>query len=127
MSPIMERTMTAFRLISLPVHGALELVAGLATMAAPFLFGFGTAGTIVAVAIGALIVGLALATVSDETERGSVPIAAHFAFDRGLTIGLLGVAVVLGLSGDLAAAAFMALAGTALLALSATTRYSAAA
>jgi hypothetical protein len=114
----MDRTMTAIRLISLPVHGALELVAGLATMAAPFLFGF--------VAIGALIVGLALATVSDETERGTVPITAHFAFDRGLTIGLLGVAVVLGLSGDLAAAAFMALAGTALLALSATTRYSAA-
>jgi hypothetical protein len=96
-------------------------------MAAPFLFGFGTAGTIVAVVVGALIVGLALATAGDDTGRGRLPISAHFAFDRGLVIGLLGVAVVLALSGDLAAAAFMALAGAALLALSATTRYSAAA
>jgi hypothetical protein len=117
--------MTSLRLISLPAHGALELVAGLLTMAAPFLLGFGPAGTVIAVALGALIVGLSLAAAS--TEQGSLPISAHFAFDRGLVIGLLGAGVVLALAGDAAAALFLAVAGAALLLLSLSTRYSAAA
>src|SRR2546423_1056857 len=87
--------MTTFRLISLPAHGALELLAGLLTMVAPFLFGFTAAGAVVAIVIGALVVGLSLATAS--TEQGSMPIAAHFAFDRGIVIGLLGAGVVVGL------------------------------
>jgi hypothetical protein len=116
--------MTAFRLISLPAHGALELLAGLFVMVAPFLFGFTPAGAVAAVVIGALIVGLSLATSS--TEGGSLPIAAHFAFDRGLVIGLLGAGVVVGLAGDAAAALFLAATGMALLVLSLTTRYSAA-
>lgn len=117
--------MTAFRLISLPAHGAFELLAGLLTMAAPFLFGFTPAGAVAAVVIGALIVGLSLATAS--TEQGSLPIAAHFAFDRGIVIGLLGAGAVIGFAGDATAALFLALVGAALLALSLTTRYSATA
>ena len=117
--------MTAFRLISLPAHGAIELLAGLLTMAAPFVLGFGPAGIVVAVALGALIVGLALATAS--TEQGSMPISAHFAFDRGLVIGLMGAGVALGLAGDAAAALFFAAVGAALLLLSLSTRYSATA
>ena len=117
--------MTAFRLISLPAHGALELLAGLLTMVAPFLFGFTAAGAVVAIVIGALVVGLSLATAS--TEQGSMPIAAHFAFDRGIVIGLLGAGVLVGLAGDAAAALFFGLIGAALLALSLTTRYSATA
>lgn len=119
--PHTVEAMTTFRLISLPAHGALELLAGLLTMAAPFLFGFGPAGTVVAVVIGAIVVGLSLAT----TDDGALPIAAHFAFDRGLALGALGAAVLLGLAGDRAAALFLALAGLALVALSVTTRYSA--
>jgi hypothetical protein len=117
--------MTAFRLISLPAHGALELLAGLFTMAAPFLFGFTPAGVVVSVAIGAVLVGLSLATAS--TEQGSLPIAAHFAFDRGLVIGLVGASAFVGLAGDVGAALVLALVGAALLALSLTTRYSATA
>jgi hypothetical protein len=117
--------MTAFRLFSLPTHGALELLAGVATMVAPFVFGFTPAGTVVAVVIGALIVGLSLAAASPEQR--SLPIAAHFAFDRGLVIGLLGGSVLIGLAGDAGAALFLALTGVALLALSLTTRYSATA
>src|SRR5437588_4049385 len=104
--------MTAIRLISLPFHGALEMLAGLFTMVAPFLFGFTPAGAVAAVGIGALIVGLSLATAS--TERGALPIAAHFAFDRGLVIGLLGAGVLVGLAGDAGAALFLALTGAAL-------------
>jgi hypothetical protein len=117
--------MTAFRLISLPTHGAFELLAGVFAMVAPFLFGFTPAGTVVAVVIGALIVGLSLAAAS--SERGSLPISAHFAFDRGIVIGLLGGGVLVGLAGDAAAALFLAITGVALLALSLATRYSATA
>ena len=115
--------MTAFRLISLPVHGALELGVGLATMAAPFVLGFGPAGLIAGVLVGALIVGMALST--EPGERGSMSVATHFAFDRGLVIGLLGAAVVFGAVADRAAALFFTLAALALLALSLSTRYTA--
>jgi hypothetical protein len=117
--------MTSFRLISLPAHGAIELLAGLLTMVAPFVLGFEPVGIVVAVALGALIVGLSLATAS--TEQGSLPIAAHFAFDRGLVIGVLAAGVMLGIAGDAAAALFLALVGTALLLLSLSTRYTATA
>ena len=46
--------MTAFRLISLPAHGALEMLAGLFTMVAPFLFGFTPADAIEPVPIANL-------------------------------------------------------------------------
>jgi hypothetical protein len=116
--------MTALRLFSLPTHAALELLAGVVTMVAPFLFGFTPAAAVVAVVLGALIVGLSLAASS---EQGSLPISAHFAFDRGIVIGLLGGSVLIGLAGDAAAALFLALTGVALLVLSLTTRYSATA
>jgi hypothetical protein len=117
--------MTALRLISLPAHGAVELLAGLFAMVAPFLFGFTPGGTVASVAIGALIVGLSLATAS--TAQGSLPIATHFAFDRGIVIALVGAGFVVALAGDAAAALFLAITGAALLALSLTTRYSATA
>jgi len=117
--------MTAFRLFSLPAHSALELPAGIFTMVAPFLFGFTPAGAVVSVVVGVLIVDLSLAAASPE--RGSLPISAHFAFDRGIVIGLLGGGALIGLAGDAGAALFLALTGVALLALSLTTRYSATA
>jgi hypothetical protein len=115
--------MTAFRLFSLPFHGALELVIGLATMAAPFALGFGAAGTVVAVVVGALVVGLALSAAVAET--GTIDIAAHYAYDLGLALGLLGAGVALAVSGDPAAAIWFTSASAAQLALNLTTRYSA--
>jgi hypothetical protein len=117
--------MTAFRLISLPVHGALELMFGLALMVAPFALGFGPAGIVCGVVLGALVAGMAFSTTPGE--RGGVPIAAHFAFDRGLVIGLLAAAVMLASIDDRAAALFFALVALAQLALSLTTRYTASA
>lgn len=45
--------------ISLPTHALVELLGGLALLAAPFVLGFAAAGTVVAVAGGVLLVGLA--------------------------------------------------------------------
>src|SRR4051794_21486766 len=97
--------MTALRLISLPTHAAIELALGLVVMGAPFLLGFTAAGLVVSVLVGALIVGLALSAV--PVEGRSTPISAHFAYDRGIAIGLLGGALVLGIAGDVAATIFL--------------------
>src|SRR3954463_14384908 len=117
--------MTALRLISMPVHGALEMLVGLTTMAAPFVFGFTPAGAIIGVSVGALLVGLALATSAPEgAGRHPVSIASHYAFDFGLATGLTGAAAVVGIAGDRPAALFFAAAALAQLALNLTTRYS---
>jgi hypothetical protein len=85
----------------------------------------GAAGIVCGVVLGAVIAGMAFSTAPGE--RGGVPIAAHFAFDRGLVIGLLAAAVMLALLADRTAAVFFALAALAQLALSLTTRYTASA
>jgi hypothetical protein len=115
--------MTALRLISLPTHAVLELALGLALMVAPFLLGFEPAGLVGGVVVGAVIAGLALTATPTDGRR--VPVSAHFAYDRGLAIGLLGAALVLGLAGDRAAAAVMAAAALMQLVLTLTTRYTA--
>jgi hypothetical protein len=121
----MIRAMTALRLISLPIHAALEMFVGLMTMAAPFVLGFSPAGAIVGVTVGALLVGLALAANAPEgAGRHPLSVASHHAFDYGLATGLLGAAAVVGLAGDRPAAVFFAAAALAQLALNLTTRYS---
>ncbi len=80
--------MTAFRLIPFHAHGALEFLVGLATMVAPFALGFTPAGTVVAVAVGATLVGLALGSTTDERGVPAVSISTHHAADYGLALGL---------------------------------------
>ncbi|HYF25414.1 MAG TPA: hypothetical protein VD931_06715 [Baekduia sp.] len=118
--------MTAIRLIPLQLHGALEMLAGLLLMAAPFLLGFEPAGTVVAVAVGAVVVGVALSSAGTDPAgaRPTLPVATHHALDHGLTLGLAGAAAVIAVDGDLVAGASLALIAALLLALTATTRYS---
>ena len=117
--------MTALRLISLPLHAALEMFVGLATMAAPFVLGFGPAGAVIGVVIGSLFVGLALSASAPEgAGRHPLSVASHHAFDYGLATGMLGAAVVVGLAGDRVAAVFFAAVALTQLALNLTTRYS---
>src|SRR5436190_3227439 len=113
--------MTALRLISLPTHAVLELVIGVAVLAAPFALGFGPAGLVVSVALGALIVGLAL---SAAPETGT-SVAAHFAYDRAVAFGLVVGALALALADDSVAAVFLAGAAVAQTALNLITRYTA--
>jgi hypothetical protein len=117
--------MTALRLISLPVHGALEMLVGLFIMAAPVMLGLSPAAAVIGVVVGALIVGLALTSTGAEIDgRSALPIATHHAFDYGLVTGLAGAAVILGIAGDRPAAALFGSAALAQLALNVTTRYS---
>jgi hypothetical protein len=113
--------MTALRpTISLPTHGAFELPVGVFALIAPFALGFGPAGAVLSLLIGVCIVGLALDAAQLPTQ-----VTAHQAFDYGIALAAVLVAVPLALAGDAAAALFLGGVGIALLALDAATRYTA--
>jgi hypothetical protein len=115
--------MTALRLISLPTHAAFEMAAGIVVMTAPFLLGFSPAGLVISVALGAVIFGLALTAI--PVEGRPIPVSAHFAYDRGIAVGLLGGGLVLAIAGDAIAAVFLTGAAIAQGALNLVTRYTA--
>ena len=115
--------MTAFRAISLPAHGAMEIALGLVTMVAPFLLGFGAAAGITSLLIGLVIVGAALNTIDPR----SINVGAHYALDHVMALTMLVAALALGiLAGDRHATAYLAAAAIAQLGLNVTTRYTAA-
>lgn len=92
-----------------------------AIMVAPFAFGFPPAALVGAIVIGALLMGSAL------HGSGRAPrVSAHLGLDLLVTIGTVGLAVGLALTGELAAAIFFAAAAAFQLLLSANTSYSAA-
>jgi hypothetical protein len=103
------------RRLSLPEHGAVELVVGVALIGAPLALGFGPAGLVASMAAGAVIVGLALG------EAWSI--SAHMAADTAVAAALLGVAVALAASGDGLAGGVLAAAAAGELALGAVTRW----
>jgi hypothetical protein len=104
-----------FRRLSLHEHGAIELLAGLALVAAPFALGFGAAALVASLTAGVLLAGLAL---SDDMS-----ISAHMAADTVLAGVLVGTAAALAAGGDGIAAAVLACAAAAELALTAGTRW----
>lgn len=112
------------RLISLPVHSALEIALATAVMAAPFVFGLGAAALVTSVVIGSVLMGLALG--GSGSGRGAIPVAAHAAYDSGIALGLVAAALLFGVTGDLAALGVLAVAGVLQVALTATTRYTVA-
>jgi len=111
---------TAFRLLSISAHGALEMLLGLVALVAPFGLGFGLAGAVVSILFGVVLVGLALST----TDSG-LRLSAHYTLDYGLAVGAAAAAVLVGLAGDRPALLFLIGLAVAQLALNASTRYSA--
>jgi hypothetical protein len=110
------------RSIPLAVHAAIEVFAAPAIMVAPFLLGFGQAATVVAVTIGALLLGLALQA---EGPRRTVPLSAHAGFDYLLAIAAAIAGLVIGLAtSESYAAVFLVGVGAAQVALTASTRFS---
>jgi hypothetical protein len=109
------------RKVSVSIHGALEVIAAPAIMAAPFLLDFGRTATVLSVALGAILLGLALQL---EGPRRTIPLSAHAGFDYALaTVAVVG-GLAIGLSSnDWAAASFLTGIGAALATLAATTRF----
>ena len=116
--------MTISRLISPGLRSALILSAGLALISVPFMLGLEAAPVATALAVGVLMVALALAG-TEPAGRGTLPLSAQAVYDRGLALGLMAAGAIFALSGDLGATAVFATAGVATLVVTAMTRYSA--
>ena len=115
--------MTLFRHIPLSVHAGVETIAGPLVMAAPFVFEFGQAATVVSVVIGALLIGLALQIPGPQR---SVSLSAHASFDYALATFAMVAGLTVGISTDAwEAAVFLVGIGAAMVALTASTRFSA--
>jgi hypothetical protein len=116
--------MTVLRLIPLALRSGLLMVAGAGLIAAPFALGFEAAALVTAVGIGGIMVALAVAG-TDSNGRGTLPVSAQAAYDRGIAVGLLLTAVVFGAANEAEAAIVFAIAGVAALIVTSITRYSA--
>ena len=106
-------------------HGATEMCAAPAVMAAPFLLGFGVAATVATVLVGVALLGLALQTEEGGQIGRAVPLAAHAGFDYALALAALLSGVGIGLiTGEWYATVFLVGVGAAQVALTASTRFS---
>ena len=113
--------MSPLRAIPLSLHGVIEIVAAPVLIVAPFLLGFGQAAGAVSLALGTMLMGLALSTYSDKR---TIPLSAHAGFDY--VIGALSVlaGLLIGIAGgEPLATAFLVGFGAAHLAMTASTRF----
>ena len=117
--------MTAFRLIPLPIHAALRVLSGLALMVLPFVLAFSATGAVLAVAIGAVVMGVSLRAVDTADARSLAPSDLH-AFDYGTVVAVAASALALAaLTDDDTAGLVLGLAAVVLLGGNLLTRYSA--
>ena len=114
--------MTLSRAIPLPVHLAIETLAGPAIMVAPFLLGLGQAATVVAVFVGTVLLGLAFQAAG---PRRTIPLSAHAGFDYVLAAltALAGLAIGIA-TGEWVSGIFLVGIGVGMVALTASTRFS---
>ena len=103
------------RRLSLPEHGAIELLVAVALIGAPFALDFGPAGLLASMVAGAVLAGLALAE--------DLPIGTHMAADTLVSAGLVAAAVALAAGGESDAGGVLAAAGAGDLALGMGTRW----
>src|SRR5438270_12190566 len=89
---------------TLPAHGTIELISGMAMLFAPVALGFGAAGIVVSVALGAILMGMGMTL----TGRLGQVIAWHSHFDSVFVLGSSVAALGLALGGDKRAALFLA-------------------
>ena len=118
--------MTLSRLLAPEVRASLLMVLGTALLVAPVALLMSPAAIVAGLFTGALATGLGIAGTG-ATGRGTIPVLAHKAYDRGLAAGLLLIALAFGAVGDSAALALFGGAGLVQLLIGVNTRYSVAA
>jgi hypothetical protein len=118
----MNRNRRRRRGFSLPAHGTFELMAGMVTVVAPAILGFGPAGIVISVLLGALLMGMGLTL----TGRLGAGVSWHGSFDSLFVLLAAVAALGLAIGGDKAAAVFFAALVAVQAALGFTTRYVAA-
>jgi hypothetical protein len=100
------------------------IVAGTALFALPVVLQLGGAAIVLGIVAGVIATGLGIAG-TDVSGRGTIPLTAHAAYDRGLAFGLLLAGVMFGLADEPIALALFGGAGLAELIVGSFTRYTA--
>jgi ABC-type transport system involved in cytochrome c biogenesis permease subunit len=109
--------MRAFRRISLPTHGLVELVAGLALVLAAFALDLSATGTVLTFAAGVLVAGIGLGAAD------ALPLEAHRQLDQALAFALATCSIVAAFTGSPVAALALLAGATLELGLSGATRW----
>jgi hypothetical protein len=109
--------------LSLPAHGVIEVLAGLAMMLLPAILGFDTGAMVVAASLGVVLTGAAIAL----TAQKPISVAAFSRFDSGFLLATAFAALALAVSGQLAGAILLSAVVALLTWLSFSTRYAATA
>jgi hypothetical protein len=114
--------MRTLRTIPLWLHAGVEIFAAPAIMAAPFLFGFGAAASVICVIVGSLLFGLALQVPGPDR---AVAISSHASLDYALALFAVAGGLAVGfVTGSWGATIFLVGIGAAMAALTASTRFS---
>jgi hypothetical protein len=91
------------RRFTLPAHGAIEFLAGMAMMLAPAILAFGAGALLVSASLGAILTGMGL---SLSAARPGETVAWHRQFDAVFLLAMAAAALVLAASGQAVAAIF---------------------
>lgn len=110
------------RPLSLPVHGAIEFLAGLVMMLTPVALSFSAPALIVTAVLGAVLTGSALGLTSQQARS----VASHSHFDSVFVLATAAAALALAIAGQLAAVVLLSAIVALQAALSFSTRYAAA-
>jgi hypothetical protein len=105
------------------LRAGLLISAGTALMMVPFAAELQPAAIVTGVVVGVITVALGVAG-TDSQGRGTLPVSAQAASDRGLALGLLAVGILFGLNGDQGSLLVFGGAGLGALLVTLTTRYS---
>ena len=111
-------TMQISRRFTLPTHGAIEFLSGMAMMLAPAILAFGA--LIVSVSLGAILTGMGL---SLSASRPGETVAWHRDFDSVFLLTTAAAAFVLALAGQAVPAIFLSAIVATLASLSFATGY----
>lgn len=110
--------------ISRFLHGAIEYLAGILLIAAPFLLSFeSNAATAVAVVVGVIVLIVASSTDGPTSLINSIPTATHVVLDFVVAGALIASPFLFNFSGETKATAFFLLLGIVHLLVTIGTRF----
>ena len=116
--------MTSIRHITSSLRSGLMIAAGSMLFVLPVALDLGGAAIVTGIVVGVIATALGIAGTAVD-GRGTLPLTAQAAYDRGLALGLMLVAIMFGLAGQQTALAIFGAAGLAQLLVGGLTRYTA--
>lgn len=110
--------------ISRFLHGAIEYLAGVLLIVAPFLLSFDSgAATAVSIAAGVVVIAVAASTDGPSSLINSIPMATHIVLDFALAAALIASPFLFGFSDESSATAFFLVLGVLHLLVTIATRF----